>query len=188
MNPIDCSKAGAAKSLCVRIDEKLGRIKNRGVNDTEDTLMDLMGYLVLLEIAIDREKQGYVFQPSNEGKVYCKSSILEFGELLSYLLIDSWLEVVMYHRLLTSLCRDTLYPNIVHAASICRNFNLGAYYFYDLSLHVVSYSVFLCDRGLNTQHVDKSHVITITVESNCSISDPGVIGLPNLPTVRESPL
>ena len=60
LNPIRLfSKAGAAKSLCVRIDEKLGRIKNRGVNeDTEDTLMDLMGYLVLLKIAIDREKKG----------------------------------------------------------------------------------------------------------------------------------
>ena len=60
LNPIRLfSKAGAAKSLCVRIDEKLGRIKNRGVNeDTEDTLMDLMGYLVLLKIAIDRESRG----------------------------------------------------------------------------------------------------------------------------------
>ena len=34
--------------------------------NTEDTLMDLMGYLVLLKIAIDKEKQGPngpLFQP-----------------------------------------------------------------------------------------------------------------------------
>ena len=60
LNPIRLfSKAGAATSLCVRIDDKLSRIKNRGINDdTEDSLMDLMGYLVLLKIAMDREKQG----------------------------------------------------------------------------------------------------------------------------------
>ena len=60
LNPIRLfSKAGAATSLCVRIDDKLSRIKNRGINDdTEDSLMDLMGYLVLLKIAMDREKKG----------------------------------------------------------------------------------------------------------------------------------
>ncbi len=60
LNPIRLfSKVSAAKSLCVRIDDKLSRIKNRGiVDDTEDSLMDLIGYLVLLKIAVDREKEG----------------------------------------------------------------------------------------------------------------------------------
>ncbi len=52
------SKGTASESLCARIDDKLARIKNRGVNDeTEDTLMDLCGYLILLMIAKDNEDQ-----------------------------------------------------------------------------------------------------------------------------------
>jgi|TARA_R110000868_G_scaffold106606_2_gene292282 hypothetical protein len=52
------SKGTPSESLCARIDDKLARIKNRGVNDeTEDTLMDLCGYLILLMIAKDNEDQ-----------------------------------------------------------------------------------------------------------------------------------
>jgi DUF2075 family protein len=52
------SKGTPSESLYARIDDKLARIKNRGVNDeTEDTLMDLCGYLILLMIAMDNEKQ-----------------------------------------------------------------------------------------------------------------------------------
>ena len=44
----------AVESLGARLDDKLMRIKNRGVNgDTEDTLKDLIGYLVLLKLAND---------------------------------------------------------------------------------------------------------------------------------------
>ena len=57
LNPIRLfSKVGAAEALRVRIDDKLSRIKNKGItNDTEDSLMDLIGYLVLLKIAVKKE-------------------------------------------------------------------------------------------------------------------------------------
>jgi len=52
------SKGSAVDSLCARIDDKLKRIKNRGLNDdTEDTLYDLCGYLVLLIIAKENDKK-----------------------------------------------------------------------------------------------------------------------------------
>ena len=46
------SKLDNAQAICARIDDKLSRIKNRGLDDaTEDTLDDLIGYLILLKIA-----------------------------------------------------------------------------------------------------------------------------------------
>ena len=46
------SKLKSDDAICARIDDKLSRIANRGLNgDTEDTLFDLIGYLVLLQIA-----------------------------------------------------------------------------------------------------------------------------------------
>ena len=46
------SHQNAVDSLCARLDDKLSRIKNKGLNDkTEDTLFDLAGYLILLIIA-----------------------------------------------------------------------------------------------------------------------------------------
>ncbi len=51
------SKLDSAQAICARIDDKLSRIKNVGLDDkTEDTLDDLIGYLVLLKIA--REQDG----------------------------------------------------------------------------------------------------------------------------------
>ena len=48
------SKLDNAAAICARIDDKLSRIANSGLNDaTEDTLDDLIGYLVLLKIARD---------------------------------------------------------------------------------------------------------------------------------------
>lgn len=48
------SSASAEYGIRFRIDDKLKRIKNVGLNDqTEDTLLDLAGYLVLLIIARD---------------------------------------------------------------------------------------------------------------------------------------
>jgi len=48
------SKGDAVESLCARMDDKLMRIKNSGINDTtEDTLSDLAGYIILLQIALD---------------------------------------------------------------------------------------------------------------------------------------
>tara|TARA_Y100000114_G_scaffold156435_1_gene183626 strand:- start:1458 stop:1823 length:366 start_codon:yes stop_codon:yes gene_type:complete len=48
------SKANAVTSIKCRIDDKLKRVMNAGViEDTEDTLQDLAGYLILLMIAKD---------------------------------------------------------------------------------------------------------------------------------------
>tara|TARA_Y100000361_G_C11105840_1_gene314749 strand:- start:648 stop:1010 length:363 start_codon:yes stop_codon:yes gene_type:complete len=50
------SKLSAVEGLKARIDDKLNRIKNKGICDnTEDTLMDLAGYLILLMVAKDNE-------------------------------------------------------------------------------------------------------------------------------------
>lgn len=54
------SSASAEYGIRQRIDDKLKRIKNAGLNDdTEDTLLDLAGYLILLIIARD---EGHHFQ------------------------------------------------------------------------------------------------------------------------------
>ena len=53
------SKLDNAQAICARIDDKLSRIKNRGLNDaTEDTLDDLLGYLILLKIARQNRADG----------------------------------------------------------------------------------------------------------------------------------
>ena len=47
------SKANATESLCARIDDKLMRIQNKGITDkTEDTVDDLIGYLLLLKMSL----------------------------------------------------------------------------------------------------------------------------------------
>ena len=53
------SKATAVEQILVRIDDKLSRI-SRGtglVGDDEDVIQDLIGYLVLLQIAIERRDE-----------------------------------------------------------------------------------------------------------------------------------
>ena len=59
LDPINIfSKGNAVDSLCARIDDKLSRIQNRGLGDeTEDTLFDLCGYLILLIIAKENNKK-----------------------------------------------------------------------------------------------------------------------------------
>jgi hypothetical protein len=48
LNPLRIfSKADAGAGLRVRIDDKLSRIRNQGFDDSEDTLQDLIGYLIL---------------------------------------------------------------------------------------------------------------------------------------------
>jgi len=49
------SKADAVEQLKVRIDDKLSRIATSGLSGTdEDTLKDLVGYLILLMIAVKK--------------------------------------------------------------------------------------------------------------------------------------
>lgn len=59
-NPIRLfSKASPKEQLLVRLDDKISRIA-RGTNHDvvpEDTILDLIGYLVLLSIAQDDEKE-----------------------------------------------------------------------------------------------------------------------------------
>ena len=53
------SKANAVEQILVRIDDKLNRVKQGAgllAND-EDVLMDLIGYLVLLKIALKRDSE-----------------------------------------------------------------------------------------------------------------------------------
>ena len=62
LNPANIfSQANAIDSLCARIDDKLMRIKNKGIYDaTEDTVSDLIGYLLLLLMAIeDKDNNEY---------------------------------------------------------------------------------------------------------------------------------
>ena len=51
------SQGDVFESLGSRIDDKLMRIQNVGVNDeTEDTISDLIGYLILYKVAMIMEK------------------------------------------------------------------------------------------------------------------------------------
>jgi hypothetical protein len=53
LNPTNIfSELDASEAICARIDDKLARIKNKGINDqTEDTVSDLIGYLLLLKMS-----------------------------------------------------------------------------------------------------------------------------------------
>ena len=58
LNPTNVfSKLNSREAICARIDDKLSRISNRGINDkTEDTIDDLIGYLLLLKMAMNENK------------------------------------------------------------------------------------------------------------------------------------
>lgn len=48
------SKLNSTEAICARLDDKLSRIKNKGINDkTEDTVDDVIGYLLLLKMSIN---------------------------------------------------------------------------------------------------------------------------------------
>ena len=50
------SKLSAKEGILARIDDKLSRIKQVGVNDkTEDTMLDLIGYLILYRVQIKKD-------------------------------------------------------------------------------------------------------------------------------------
>ena len=51
------SKLSAKEGILARIDDKLSRIKQRGLNDlTEDTVKDLIGYLILYKVQERKEE------------------------------------------------------------------------------------------------------------------------------------
>ena len=56
LNPSNIfSKLDSTEAICARLDDKLARIKNKGINDkTEDTVDDIIGYLLLLKMSMER--------------------------------------------------------------------------------------------------------------------------------------
>tara|TARA_R110001583_G_scaffold91565_2_gene233620 strand:- start:1327 stop:1722 length:396 start_codon:yes stop_codon:yes gene_type:complete len=49
------SKLNSTEAICARLDDKLSRIKNKGIDDkTEDTVDDLIGYLFLLKMSLEK--------------------------------------------------------------------------------------------------------------------------------------
>lgn len=58
LNPVRVfSKADKVEQIKVRMDDKLSRIKNEQGDEDEDVYMDLAGYLVLMLIAKEEQKQ-----------------------------------------------------------------------------------------------------------------------------------
>ena len=58
LNPIRiCSTAQPVEQILVRIDDKLNRIKqgNALLDNDEDVVLDLIGYFVLLKVALDKD-------------------------------------------------------------------------------------------------------------------------------------
>lgn len=52
------SKQNSVEQIKVRIDDKLSRITNLGINsETEDTILDLIGYLILLRVSMKLNKE-----------------------------------------------------------------------------------------------------------------------------------
>jgi hypothetical protein len=49
------SKASTTEQLLVRIDDKLNRLKNGSEYPGEDTISDLIGYLILLKVQMSKE-------------------------------------------------------------------------------------------------------------------------------------
>lgn len=54
LNPIRIfSNADGVEQIKVRIDDKLNRLRNMQDDDSEDTITDLIGYLILLKIKLN---------------------------------------------------------------------------------------------------------------------------------------
>lgn len=68
LEPVRCmSKASPVEQILVRIDDKLSRI-SRGtglVGDDEDVITDLIGYFVLLKIALERQNIDAIVDAAN---------------------------------------------------------------------------------------------------------------------------
>ena len=51
------SKLSAREGILARLDDKLSRVKNKGLNDnTEDTISDIIGYLILYKVQVLKEE------------------------------------------------------------------------------------------------------------------------------------
>lgn len=69
-NPVNIFSSGnAVDSLCARIDDKISRIKQKGIYDkTEDSVKDLTGYLILLIIALRDQEDDAIKDKNLPGK------------------------------------------------------------------------------------------------------------------------
>ena len=66
-NPIQVFQKNKLDGILGRIDDKLNRIKTVGINeDTEDTLEDLIGYLVHLKIMLGEDLVDLKYMPHKE--------------------------------------------------------------------------------------------------------------------------
>ena len=51
------SKLSTREGILARLDDKLSRVKNKGLNDnTEDTISDIIGYLILYKVQVLKEE------------------------------------------------------------------------------------------------------------------------------------
>ena len=58
LDPIHCFYKGTSTdAIKVRIDDKLSRIMRGSEYGSEDTIKDLLGYLVLLKISLEKDKE-----------------------------------------------------------------------------------------------------------------------------------
>ena len=69
LNPLGVfSSCNASEGLKIRLDDKLKRIANAGlVEDTEDTLTDIAGYIILLMIAKENESNNIQRRKTHKG-------------------------------------------------------------------------------------------------------------------------
>jgi hypothetical protein len=52
LNPVRIfSQCTTEEAILVRLDDKLSRLRTQSIDEDEDVLLDLMGYLVLLKVA-----------------------------------------------------------------------------------------------------------------------------------------
>ena len=66
LNPVRVmSNASPIEQILVRIDDKLSRIQQGqgGIQDDEDVIQDIIGYFILLKIAIARDKDQIDYDP-----------------------------------------------------------------------------------------------------------------------------
>ena len=49
------SKASPTEQILVRLDDKLSRLRTQSIDEDEDVLEDMLGYLVLLKIAMAKD-------------------------------------------------------------------------------------------------------------------------------------
>jgi len=61
------SKADAVEQIKVRIDDKLSRIARGDADDDEDPIDDLLGYFILLKLALKMERQRAVSMGETTG-------------------------------------------------------------------------------------------------------------------------